>query len=171
MTKNEAIELINNALLTNNYKKIEEEAKRYAFPADKKVSGALCQNKDAVLAYTTGCKEDRRMPGQIVVAYAFRHFGADKEVIKAVCVGNPLDTVFETKFAALFCDQPEILEEYLMNNPKEDMFCETVAELAEADGWLQTIEEVEAKVAEKKKPLNVEAKNTLADFGLGLGII
>ena len=166
LTAAAAIELINNAINNNSFEAIEKEAKRYAFPADKEVSDALCQSKDAVIAYTTGCKEDGRMPGRSIVAAAFRHFGADKEVIRAVCIGNPLDTVFETKFAALFCDNPEVLTEYLMNNPKEDMFNETVAELAEADGWLQTIEEVEAKVAEKKRPLNVEAKNTLADFGL-----
>ncbi len=168
LTPAKAVEIINNAINNNSFEAIEKEAKRYAFPADKEVSDTLCKSKDGILAYTTGCKEDGRMPGRSVVAAAFRYFGADKEVIRAVCVGNPLETPFEVRFAALFCQEPEVLEAYLVNNPKEDMFCEEVAELAEADGWLQTIEEVEAKVAEKKRPLNVEAKNTLADFGLGI---
>lgn len=170
----QAVEIINSAVRTN-FESIKEEAKRYSFPADKVVSETLCQKKEALLAYCRGCKEDvsertpfGRMPGRSVVAAAFRHFGSDHEVVKAVCIGNPLDPSFEVKFAALFCQEPEVLEAYLLNNPKEDMFCQEVAELAEADGWLETVEAVEANVKEKKMLPTQFAGNSLADFGLKL---
>lgn len=173
LTPAQAIEIVKSALRANSFESIEEEAKRFAFPSDRCVSDTLCQKREAVLAYCKGCKSDvtertpyGRMPGQSIVAAAFRHFGSDREVIKAVCIGNPLDVEFELRFATLFSKEPEVLEAYLLNNPKEDMFCEEVAEMAEKGGWLETIEAVEANVKEKKILPTQFAGNSLADFGL-----
>lgn len=168
LNKDQAIKIIENANSTGDFSIVKTEAKRYAFPANKEVSDTLCKSKDGILAYTTGCKEDGRMPGRSIVAAAFRHFGTDREVIQNVCVGNPLDPSFEVRFAALFCDSPDILESYLMNDPYKDVFFQEVADLAAADGWLKTIETVEAKVREKKALPNQVTGNSLADFGLKL---